>query len=149
MLSKQLQIKRCLRVRGRARAAAAERGSEQIPEAFPGAQQRFSSRRGSRLCSHEAQRLLNASVVGENQTAAMHGGRRRAHLLRTAAFLFFPSFLLSLFCPNTPAAYLFILHFFPASILISTFFFPPSSAEDRESVLISDSSGPDKKALRD
>lgn len=36
-------------------------------------------------------KLRNASAVGENQAAAMHGGRRRARLLWKA--LFFPPFL--------------------------------------------------------
>lgn len=38
-------------------------------------------------------KLRNASAVGENQAAAMHGGRRRARLLWKA--LFFPRFCLS------------------------------------------------------
>lgn len=79
---------------------AAERGRELFPEAFPGAQQRFASRRVSRLCSHKAPRLLNVSAVGESQTTAMHGGRGRACLPRTPAFLFlsflFPSSLQTL-----------------------------------------------------
>lgn len=37
--------------------------------------------------------LLHAGAVGENRTAAMHGGRRRARLLRNAGFSFFLSAL--------------------------------------------------------
>lgn len=85
MLSEQLEMKKpsSVGVVGERGATAAQKENEQIPKAFPAAEQRFAAA-VARSSAH--MKLLNASVVGENRTAAMHGGHRRAGLSRADVF---------------------------------------------------------------